>query len=88
MAVLTVVKISLQALAVVCLLTGIAITFVGMFTSRWQVADFGPELVHEHGLWKDCQNSETQNVKTTGDWLCFFKFDKSIRDEKHMMKGN
>lgn len=87
MSVVSIVKISLLSLGVVCLLAGIAVTFAGMFTARWQVADFGPQMIHEHGLWKDCSNADSQSVKSVNEWICIFKFDKANRDPAHQMKG-
>lgn len=73
-----IVRYGIQVLANISLLTAICLILTAMFTAQWQIADVGDGDVYEHGLYKDCVKSTNQrsNIKTAGDWLCYFKFDQ------------
>lgn len=78
MNVLKVVKISSQALSILCSLLAISLTLASMVTSRWLVAEFSTEEIYQHGILKDCEKTPTKNnLRSAHDWLCFWKFDQS-----------
>lgn len=78
MGTLAMAKMGVQAFANLLLLAGICLTLAGMFTSRWQIANFGRDQVFEHGLYKDCVKStdERAGILNTGEYLCFYKYDQ------------
>lgn len=86
MGVITVCKIILPVVANLALLTAVSLTLTAMFTAKWQIADFGNGEVYEHGLYKDCVKTLNQRsgIKTTGDWLCFWKFDQRNQEQASM----
>lgn len=86
MGVITVGRIGLQALANLSLLIAACLTLAAMFTAQWQIADFGKGEVYEHGLYKDCvkSNDQRSGIITTGDWLCFWKFDQKNQERNNI----
>lgn len=85
----SVVKIGLQISSNLFLLAAICLTLAAMFTSSWQIADFGKDQIYEHGLYRDCVKSTDQKsgIMNTGEYLCFYKFDKKYFDDQQTLKN-